>query len=243
MQTTATKVKPKSAPPKTIIPYHLALIIDGNRRWAKERGKSIYAGHSAGFRCLKKIAEAASDRGIKELSCFVFSTENWQRSRQEVAGLMRLVRRTLSRDADELHKKNIRIRVAGLRQKVPADILNLIDKVVAKTKHNTKATINLCFNYGGRPDILQAVKKLIKKGLKPEQVTEKVFSRALSTAGMHDVDLVIRTSEERLSGFLPWESTYAEIYFMPDKYWPDFTETDLDHALKVFANRKRRFGA
>lgn len=228
--------------PLASTPQHVGIIIDGNRRWAKLRGKSVLEGHARGYKALIAIAKAVYNRGIKELSAYVFSTENWQRSKQEVEDLMNLVRLILKNDVKQLHKNNIRVRVSGIKANLPPDILQLIQEAITQTKHNTKGVLNLCFNYGGRADIVEAVKKLVKAGKRPEEIDEKAFAGALSTAGMSDVDLVIRTSESRLSNFLPWESVYAELYFLLDKTWPDFTEQDLDEALNFYAARHRRFG-
>ncbi|MBI3984188.1 di-trans,poly-cis-decaprenylcistransferase [Candidatus Microgenomates bacterium] len=225
-----------------IIPNHVAIIMDGNRRWAKARGLSVIEGHRAGFETLKKIIKHAINLGIRELSFYAFSTENWKRSEGEVEGMMKLARWAYKSQLEFLHKENLRVRVPGFRDDIPKDIAEMIESIIAKTANNTGGTVNICFSYGGRSDILAAVRKLITQGADPITITEESFGQALTTAGMSNVDLVIRTSEYRLSNFLPWESIYAEIYFLPDLYWPDFNEGELDKALAFFASRQRRFG-
>lgn len=225
-----------------VIPNHVGIILDGNRRWAKAHGKTVLQGHQAGADTLRKIANAAFERDIKEVSVYVFSTENWKRPASEVAALMKLIAQFIKRELKGFMKRDIRIRISGLRQRVEKRILREIDSAVELTKNNRGGVINFCFNYGGRADILRAVKRLIKKGVDSRDVNEASFSDELSTAGMHDVDLVIRTSEQRLSNFLPWETAYAEVYFLPERLWPDFSETDLDNALTFYASTQRRFG-
>ena len=227
---------------QTNIPSHISIIMDGNRRWAKAHGKSTIEGHQAGYAALKKVAEHALDLGVKEMSVYAFSTENWQRSAEEVRGLMDLVRWILGEEVEDLHQKNIKIRIVGLRDRLDPDLIELIDKAMERTKDNSRGTLYLCFNYGGRADIIQAAKQLIENGITASEITEESFSAALSTKGMSDVDLVIRTSECRLSNYLPWETVYSEIYFLPEMLWPDFDEAALDKAIEFYQDRNRRFG-
>ncbi len=236
-----TIVAPKSSA-KTTLPKHVAFIMDGNRRWAKAHGLPTFEGHRAGFIAMRKIIRHAVKAGVKELSFYVFSTENWRRSKTEVSYLMDLFRGAFKRELAKLDKEDIRVRFAGFRSGVSADILQMIDKATSQTKHNDRAVVNFCFNYGGRADILAAAKRLIALKVEPDEVNEQTFGQSLSTVGMRDVDLVIRTSEHRLSGFLPWESVYAEILVLPDRFWPDFSEADFDMALNFFSSRQRRFG-
>jgi undecaprenyl diphosphate synthase len=224
------------------IPTHIGIILDGNRRWAKANRKTIIQGHRAGYNKLDKVADYAFSKGVKELSVYAFSTENWKRSQEEVKDLMNLVRWIAEKKLDIFHRKGVKIVVSGSKDRVAKDILRSMDEAVEKTKDNKKGTVNICFNYGGRADITEAVRKLVAKGITTEDVSEDAISNQLSTVGLHDVDLVIRTSEYRLSNFLPWESIYAEIYFAPDIYWPDFDGKEFDKALDFFATRKRRFG-
>lgn len=224
------------------IPAHIGIIMDGNRRWAKQRDMEVIEGHQAGFETLKETAEYALDRGVKELTIFAFSTENWRRAKEEVEGLFDLFRWVFKTQMEELHQKNIRVRILGSQEGVPQDLLDNIDKAEELTRNNDRGTLNVLFNYGGRQDIIEACRQLITKQIKPEDVDETAFSAALATSGMRDVDLLIRTTEYRLSGFLPWESDYAEIYFQPDILWPDFDGGELDKAIAFYGQRHRRFG-
>lgn len=225
------------------VPAHIGIIMDGNRRWAKKHGKSTLEGHKAGVDAMKRVAERALDLDVKEMSVFAFSTENWRRSKEEVSGLMDIFRWVFNDQVKEIHEKNIRMRVVGSREGVDEDICESIDKAEELTRNNTRGVVNLLFNYGGRRDITEAVAKIIKQGTKPEDVTEETVSQSLATQGMRDLDLLIRTTEYRLSGFLPWESVYAEVYFQPDVMWPDFDEKELDAAIDFYQQRQRRFGA
>lgn len=224
------------------VPAHIGIIMDGNRRWAKERGKTTIEGHQAGVDAMKRVADRALERGVKEMTVFAFSTENWKRSKEEVGALMDLFRWIFSKQAKEMHEKNIRLRVIGSREGVAEDILESIDEAEELTKDNTRGVLNMLFNYGGRRDITEAVAKIIKQGVKPEDVTEETVSESLATHGMRDLDLLMRTTEYRLSGFLPWESVYAEIYFRPDIMWPDCGEKEVDEAIDFYQQRQRRFG-
>lgn len=225
------------------VPAHIGIIMDGNRRWAKDRGLSTMEGHQAGVDALKRTAERALDRGVQELSVFAFSTENWKRTQEEVSGLMDIFRWVFNDQVDELHEKNIRMRVVGSREGVPDDLLKSIDAAEETTKDNTRGVLNLLFNYGGRRDITEAVSRIVKRGVDPEDVTEDTVSESLATQGMRDVDLLIRTTEFRLSGFLAWEAVYAEICFQPDVMWPDYDRNTLDEAIQFYQQRQRRFGA
>lgn len=221
---------------------HIGFILDGNRRWAKERNKPTLQGHQAGYDNLKKVAEACFDRGIKYFSCYVFSTENWRRSQDEVSYLMRLVTRFLSRDAQELHEKNIRLKILGTRNHLDKKIVQAIDDAEQLTAGNTAGTLLACFNYGGQEEIVSAVQQIVSEGMQPENITVDVIKDHLYTAGIPAPDMIVRTSGEmRLSNFLLWDSAYAELSFI-DKYWPDFGEADLDQVLADYDQRVRRFG-
>lgn len=225
------------------VPAHIAIIMDGNRRWASRHDKATIEGHKAGFEALKQISERALDLGVQELSVFAFSAENWKRSQEEVAGLLDLLRHVMDTRLEELHEQNIRIRVVGSRNGVSEDLQASFDHAEAKTKDNDRGTLNVLFNYGGRGDIVEAVSRLVaREGVSPEDIDEQLVSDHLSTAGMRDVDLLIRTTEYRLSGFLPWETVYAEIYFQPDVLWPDFDGEELEKAIQFYNQRQRRFG-
>ncbi|MFH1423708.1 MAG: polyprenyl diphosphate synthase [Candidatus Nealsonbacteria bacterium] len=224
------------------IPYHLGIIIDGNRRWAKERGLPTLIGHRKGLNRVKQVLGWAKNRGIKILTLFVFSTENWERSESEVNYLMRLLRQGLNdfkRNIKKINKDGIRIKIIGQKEKVPAGLHKIIHELEELTQNNKEMTVNIALSYGGRAEIASAIKNIIKKKISPDEITEKTISENLWTS---DVDLLIRTGkEQRISNFLIWQSAYAELYFS-EKYWPDFTEEDLDKALDDFAARNRRHG-
>lgn len=225
-------------------PEHIGIIMDGNRRWAKQRGLETIEGHRAGYEALKRVAEHALNLGVEEMSVFAFSTENWRRSKEEVDGLLDLFRWVMESQIDELHDKNIRVRIVGSKEGVPEDLLASFDAAEEKTKDNDRGALNVLFNYGGRNDIVEAVRSIVADdNISASDVNEDLLSKHLSTAGMRDLDLLIRTTEHRLSGFLAWESVYAEVYFQPEVTWPDFDAKELDKALEFYANRHRRFGA
>lgn len=228
---------PDTQPPA--IPTHVGLILDGNRRWAREQGLATLEGHRIGYDGLKDISKAAFNRGVKYLSAFIFSTENWNRSKEEVGYLMNLAHILLTRDVKELNKENIRVLWLGSRGKVSAKLQKAIDKAVETTKNNTHGTLCLCFNYGGQQEIVDAVKRFADEG---REATLENFNQALYEPEVPDIDLLVRTSgEHRTSGYMLWRAAYAELYFI-DKYWPDFKEADLNLALKDYAKRQRRFG-
>jgi len=221
---------------------HLAIIMDGNRRWAKDKGKSATFGHKAGYERMKEIGDWCLDRGIPYLTVFAFSTENWQRTEQEVGFLMDLFEDALTKELESFHKKGVRMRVIGQRERLRPSILRAIENAEELTKNNTASTFSICFNYGGRPEIVDAVKKLISEGRDAESIDEAALQSAMYFPEMPDPDLIVRTSgEERLSGFLLWQSAYSELYWT-NKHWPDFDEAELDKALETFALRQRRFG-
>lgn len=221
---------------------HLALIMDGNRRWAKERGLPTFMGHRAGYDRLLEIGEACLDRGISNLTVFAFSTENWKRSAEEVEFLMNLFDQALEKDFKRFLDKGARIRVLGRREGLRESTRRAIESMERDSSANSAATFGLCLNYGGRAEIVDACRRAIADGLKPEDVTEAEINKRLYWPDMPEPDLVVRTSgEERLSGFLAWESVYSELYFC-EKHWPDFDVAELDKALTIFQERERRRG-
>ena len=228
------------------LPRHVAIIMDGNGRWAKARGLPRALGHKAGVEALQAAVEAARDLGLSDLTVFSFSTENWNRPQTEIDALFDLLRMFVRRDLARLHKDGVRIRIIGSREGLSEDLLTLIDDAVETTKNNTRLTLNIAFNYGGRGELVAAMRdiaRLVEAGkLKADQIDEAMISRALWTAESPDPDLVIRTSGElRLSNFLLWSGAYAELMFM-DLWWPDFTRESLEKAIDAFRRRDRRFG-
>jgi len=219
------------------IPNHLAIIIDGNRRWAKKRGLYSFEGHKKGFDNMVRIGEWCLKKGVKILTLYCFSTENWNRSKAEVSYLMRLLAKGLSKkNIEKFNKDGVKVQVIGQRERLPKFLQKAIKTAEEKTKNNKRGVLNLAISYGGRAEIVEAVKKI--KG----PITEKAINDNLWTAGLPDPDLIIRTSgEQRLSNFLTWQSVYSELYF-PKKYWPEFTEKDLEKAFENYSLRQRRFG-
>lgn len=221
---------------------HLAIIMDGNRRWAKDQGLLSFAGHQKGYEKLKEVMRWCQKKGVDTLTVYAFSTENWNRSEDEVNFLMTLFHKALTEELDEFHQEGIRLKVIGTHQRLAPKIVQAIADAEEKTKDNQKGNLNLCINYGGRLEIIEAVKKIVDSGVKPEDITDKLIADNLWMAGQADPDLIIRTSgEQRLSGFLTWESVYSEFLFL-EKHWPDFSEADFDQAIEDFNNRHRRFG-
>jgi len=221
---------------------HLAVILDGNRRWAKERGLPSLEGHRRGYENVKDIGLAALDRGIQQFTVFAFSTENWKRSSEEVTYLMELLHRALVIELDFYIHNDVRLRVIGRRDGLSEKLIAAIDAAEKATAGNARGQFNLCVNYGGRAEIMDAVRRLVAEGAKPEDVTEELIASKMWMAGIPDPDLIIRTSgEQRLSGFLAWSGTYSEILFL-DVHWPAFTREHLDDAISEFENRERRFG-
>ena len=232
----------RSAP----IPRHVAIIMDGNGRWAEERGLPRSAGHSVGVEAVRRTVRAAIELGLQYLTIFSFSSENWSRPAGEIAELMGLMRRFIRRDLTELHENGVRIHVIGERDQVDRELLQLIDEAVALTRHNTTLDLVIAFNYGSRAEIAKAARQLAERvragALDPAAITPEAFGAMLDTNGLPDPDLIIRTSGElRLSNFLLWQSAYAELVFL-DAFWPEFGRELLEAAIEEFRRRNRRFG-
>lgn len=228
--------------PPGAVPTHLGLILDGNRRWAKSRGLPTVEGHRRGYETLKTIADTAFDKGVKFVSAFVFSTENWDRSKEEVGYLMDFTVRVATKDLDNLISKDRKVVFLGSKDRVPEKVANAIKQAEEKSKNNKGGTIALCFNYGGKQEIVDAVKKFIAEGNSADDLTAEQLSSYLYHPDIPQIDLLIRTSgEQRISNFMLWRSAYSELYFT-EKFWPDFDEADLDAAFSDFAQRHRRFG-
>lgn len=223
-------------------PKHIGYIVDGNRRWAKERGLSTYEGHLAGYKTISKIALANFDAGVKYVSAYIFSTENWKRSEEEVGRLIGLVMRLLTTDLSELEKNNIKLVILGSRDNLSDSVKKAIDRAVSKTANNTAGTLALCFNYGGHQEIIDAVKKIVQSGTSADEVNTDLIEQNLYGPEIPPVDLVVRTSgEQRISNFMLWRIAYSEMMFL-DKYWPDMTESDVADIINEYNSRSRRFG-
>lgn len=230
----------------SVIPEHVAIIMDGNGRWAKQRGLPRTIGHNKGVEAVRETVKAAGEAGVKYLTLFAFSSENWSRPINEVEDLLGLLRRFIRRDLADLHRENVRIRIIGERENLRSDILPLLLEAEETTRNNTALTLVIAFNYGSRNEIARAVTRIaedVAGGLiKPSDIDANMISRHLDTAGIPDPDLIIRTSgEERLSNFLLWQAAYSEFVFLPG-FWPDFDRQQFYEALRVFASRDRRFG-
>lgn len=228
------------------MPQHIAIIMDGNRRWAKEKGIETKEGHKAGAENLESIAKYCNDIGIKYLTVYAFSTENWKRSKEEVSALMLLLKSYLKKFSKNANKENIKIKVLGDISNLEAGLKKSIEEAIERTKNNTGLTLNIAFNYGGRNEITNAVKKIALKvkndELNFEDINEDVVARNMYTENQPDPDLLIRPGGElRISNFLPWQLVYSEFYFT-DKYWPDFGKEDLLKAIQTFNKRNRKFG-
>jgi undecaprenyl diphosphate synthase len=228
------------------IPQHVAIIMDGNGRWAQSRNLPRTHGHIEGVRRVQEIVDSAAKLGVKVLTLYTFSTENWHRPNAEVSLLMNILTTVLREKINKLKKDNTRFQIIGRRQGVPDPVLNALDTVVSETKNNTGLILNLAFNYGSRLEILDAIQQIVRDvslgRLNVDAITEEVVSDALYTRGLPDPDLLIRTSgEKRLSNFLLWQCSYTEFYFT-DKLWPDFNDQEFYRAIEDFSQRERRFG-
>jgi undecaprenyl diphosphate synthase len=231
-----------SAPLPGTVPTHVGIIMDGNGRWAKRRGLPRLAGHHAGTENVRRITVACADAGVEVLSIYAFSTENWRRPADEVLGLMRLLAQRIDKEAAELHRNNVQIRHVGALEGIQARLADRVRAAVELTRANTGLVLNVAFNYGGRSEIARAVQRVLAQGVRAEDVTEELIDRHLDTAGLPDLDLVIRTGGEmRLSNFLLWQAAYAEYYSTPI-CWPDFGREELYEAFAEYGRRARRFG-
>ncbi|HET6170959.1 MAG TPA: polyprenyl diphosphate synthase [Gaiellales bacterium] len=221
----------------------VAIIMDGNARWARSRGLPVLAGHNAGTRALRRTVEACLDFGVDSLAVFAFSTENWNRPDDEVRGLLDLLAETIKREFPDMGRMGVRVRFVGRRDRCSPSILTLIEETERDTAANVALTLWICFDYGGRSELVEAARSLVRDGVAPDDVDERALASRLSAPDMPEPDLVIRTSgEQRLSNFLLWQAAYSEYVFMPT-LWPDFGEGPLREALAEYAGRRRRFGA
>ncbi len=223
-------------------PRHVAIIMDGNGRWARARGLVRGQGHRAGTENLRRILRACAQRGVKIVTLFAFSTENWRRPRQEVRLLMNILEGVIDRELEELEEEGVQLRHIGRLEGLAPYLQRKIQQAIQRTQHNQRLIVNLAFNYGGRAEIVSAVRNIVKDGIAAEEIDEALISRYLYTRDQPDPDLIIRTSGElRVSNFLIWQGAYAEFY-VTDTYWPDFGENELERALAAYGQRKRRYG-
>jgi len=228
------------------VPSHVAVIMDGNGRWAKQKGRPRVFGHKNGVKAVRKTIDAAGNSGVKALTLFAFSTENWNRPKAEVKTLMTLLLTSLKKEAKELDKNNIKLQVIGNLESIPVSVLKGLNKVIEQTKNNDALTLTIALSYGSREEIVNAVKniskKIVNKELSVEEIDENILNNHLYTFTLPDVDLMIRTSgEKRISNFLLWQIAYAELHFT-DVLWPDFSKDDFYNALLEYQNRERRYG-
>ena len=227
---------------ETNIPRHIGYIVDGNRRWAKMHGIPTYEGHLAGYNALKDVAIATLDAGVEYMSIYIFSTENWKRSQEEVSNLMTLILRLFTSDAKMFSDYNIRLKVLGQREGLNAKILQAMDKLEEDTKNNTAGTMAICLNYGGQHEIVDAVKKIVQSGISADDITDDVIAENLYGAEVPPVDVIVRTSgEKRLSNFMLWRAAYSEFIFL-NTLWPDMTKDDVTAIIEEYSRRGRRFG-
>jgi undecaprenyl diphosphate synthase len=229
-------------PQLVAVPRHVAIIMDGNGRWASARGLPRLAGHRAGTENTRRIIESCVEFGVRVLTLYAFSTENWQRPREEVDGLLEILAHVIDRETQALHEQGVQLRHLGSLEGLPPKLRQRVLAAVELTRGNERLVLNVAFNYGGRAEILQAVQRLLADRVPPESVTEDLFASYLHTAGIPDPDLIIRTAGEmRLSNFLLWQAAYAEYYSTPT-HWPDFGKEEFYRALCVYGQRQRRFG-
>ncbi len=231
-----------SAKENAPFPNHVAIVPDGNGRWAEQRGLPRLEGHKAGAENMWRLIEHLNEYPIKYLTLYGFSTENWNRPEDEVSGLFRILEEIINKYTPEVHKRGVRLCHLGRLEELPHGLQRTINRAIELTKSNTGMTLNLAFNYGGRAEILDAVRRLVTEGITPSNIDEELFGKYLYTAGLPDVDLLIRTGDElRLSNFLLWQTAYSEYYFT-DVLWPDFDKKDVEKALLTYSQRQRRFG-
>ena len=224
------------------VPRHVAIIMDGNGRWATQRGLPRAAGHRAGTENIRRVIERFADHGVQVLTLYAFSTENWNRPQREVRMLIRLLRYFIRRELENLHRNRIQLRLLGHLETLPEWLQKQVQNAVDLTAENDRMILNICFSYGGRDDILLAVQRIVKEEIPAAEITEDTISKYVATGGLPDPDLLIRTAgDQRISNFLLWQCAYSELYFT-DAYWPDFGREDIDIALADYGRRKRKFG-
>jgi undecaprenyl diphosphate synthase len=224
------------------VPRHIAFIMDGNGRWAQSKGLPRLEGHRAGIETIRKLANYALELKIPFITLYAFSSENWKRPPEEIKGLFKLMAQAIKKESEELHRRNVRLRHLGRTDGLDHNIVRDITEAVALTRDNTSLNLSIALNYGGRLELVDAVKNILARGAKPDDIDEQFVANHLYTAGLPDVDLLVRTAGEmRISNFLLWQSAYAEYYATP-VFWPDFNKAEVEAALTEFSRRKRRFG-
>ena len=224
------------------VPTHIGFILDGNRRWARQHGLPTYEGHLAGYNALKEVIATTADAGVRYISFYSFSTQNWNRAEDEVNGIMSLIRRLFKSDVKQLVKEGYKVVVLGSRDRLPADIVTMIDQAEEVSRDGARATLAMCFNYGGQEEIVRAAQRLIEQGVAAEDITLESFAGAIDHPDIPPCDLIVRTSgEQRLSDFMLWRSAYSEFLFL-DKFWPEMTKDDVTAILEEYSVRQRRFG-
>ncbi|MCB0167947.1 MAG: di-trans,poly-cis-decaprenylcistransferase [Anaerolineae bacterium] len=239
---TENSVEQKEFPPLENPPYHVGIIMDGNGRWAKQNGKSRFEGHKAGTENLRRTLKSSVEFGVKMLTIYAFSTENWKRPPFEIMGLMKILENVIDTELEELNKNGVQLRHIGQLERLKPIIRNKVLYAIDKTKHNDRLVLNVAFNYGGRDEIVHAVKRVIADNIPPDDITADLLSQYMYTADCPDPDLIIRTSGEfRTSNFLIWQAAYAEYYITPT-YWPAFDKAEYYKALQSFSRRDRRYG-
>lgn len=235
-----TKAEPAATSPA--VPRHVGIIIDGNRRWAKQRGLSPLKGHEAGADNIRRIMKKAQAMGVTNLTIYALSTENWKRTREELSNLFKLVLKFVVTERFSILKNNIRFRTIGDLKRLPDNLRRAIEELMRVSERNNKFILNIALDYGGRSEIVRAVRRLLDKGVAAVDITEEAITANLDTAGQNDPDLIIRTGgEQRLSNFLLWQGSYSELYFTK-RFWPEFSEADFEDAVKEYQSRSRRFG-
>jgi undecaprenyl diphosphate synthase len=225
-----------------VVPQHIGFIVDGNRRWAKQRGLPTFQGHVAGYKAVHEVTRACFDSGVKYVSAYIFSTENWKRGEDEVGNLMKLVLKIATDDLHIFQENNIRIKIIGSRDRLDKKVLKAVENVERETAGNDRGTLAVCFNYGGQQEIADACKKIVQEGVQADDVTPELIEQHLYAAEVPPIDIIVRTSgEQRLSNFMLWRAAYSEFLFL-EKFWPDMTKDDVAGILEEYSRRSRRFG-
>ena len=242
MQARTREATPPAAPTADL-PRHVAIIMDGNGRWAQQRGLPRLSGHRAGTENIRRIIEACVELGVEVLTLYAFSTENWRRPDDEVNGLMMILADVIERETQKLHENGVQLRHIGSLQGLPSGLQERVRRAVALTRGNRRLVLNVAFNYGGRAELVDAVRRIVADGVRSEEITEQLITSYLQTGDLPDPDLIIRTAGElRISNFLLWQAAYAE-FWSSSVFWPDFNQAELERALQDFSRRHRRFGS